>query len=317
MRKPIKFPLITVILILALLLPLSAAFAKVAYPDVIPLPDGFQPEGIALGYGHQFYTGAIAGGAILRGDLLTGDLEQIVDPHPDRFALGMSFDRRSGLLFVSGGGAGAAYVYDGASGADAGQYQLTTSSNTFINDAIVTRDAVYFTDSFQPQMYRLPLGPNGELPDPSQVTTIPLGGDFPFIPGGFNANGIEATPDGQWLVIVNSAAGQLYRVDPASGVGTQIDLDGADAANGDGLVLRGHKLFVVQNFSQQVSVFSVSQDLASASLGAVLTSPNFRIPTTALLFGSSLFVVNARFDVIPPGTARPDDTFEVVRVPLN
>ncbi|MFN2194550.1 MAG: SMP-30/gluconolactonase/LRE family protein [Anaerolineales bacterium] len=317
MRLIKRYPLMTVVLILALLVPVSAAFAKVVYPDVIPLPDGFQPEGIAAGYGRQFYTGSIAGAAILRGDLRTGELEIIADPQPDRAALGMSFDRRTGLLFVSGGPTGNAYVYDGQTGADAGVFPLTEPDAGFVNDAIVTNEAVYFTDSFQPQMYRVPLGSNGELPDPSEVETIPLGGDFPFIPGGFNANGIVASPDERWLVIVNSAAGQVYRVDPATGEGTLIELSGGTAANGDGLILRGSKLFVVQNFSNQVSVFAVNSKLTHGQLGAVLITPDFRIPTTAAIFGDVIYAVNARFDQIAPGEATPDDEFEVVRVPLH
>lgn len=317
MRFTKKFPLLTIVLTLALLLPLSAVLAKAAFPGVIPLPNGFQPEGIAAGYGREFYTGAIAGGAIIRGDLRSGALEQIVDPQPDRFALGMSFDLRSGLLFVAGGGSGAAFVYDGQTGADAGVFQLTSPGVSFINDAIVTRQAVYFTDSFQNQFYRLPLGPSGELPDPAEVETIPLGGDFPFIPGGFNGNGIVASPDESWLVIVNTAVGQVYRVDPATGEATLIELEGGTATNGDGLILRGNKLFVVQNFLNQVSVFAVDAELTHGRLGAVLTTPNFRIPTTAAAFGDAIYAVNARFDQVSPGTATPDDEFEVVRVPIH
>ena len=54
-------------------------------------------------------------------------------------------------------------------GAQLAEYQLTTAESTFINDEVVTRDAVYFTDSFQPYIYKLPLGPGGRLPHPSQV----------------------------------------------------------------------------------------------------------------------------------------------------
>jgi len=39
------------------------------------------------------------------------------------------------------------------------------------------------------------------------------------------------------------------------------------------------------------------------------------IPATAAEFGKSLYVVNARFDVAPPGMPAPDVEFQVVRLP--
>ena len=77
-------------------------------PDVIPLPDGFGPEGIAVGNGATFYAGAALGsmpgllGQILVGDLRTGAFFQLVAP-TGRPALGMKFHSRSKLLFVAGG----------------------------------------------------------------------------------------------------------------------------------------------------------------------------------------------------------------------
>jgi hypothetical protein len=34
-----------------------------AFPDQIPVPDGFFPEGIAVGHGHDFYVGSLLDGA--------------------------------------------------------------------------------------------------------------------------------------------------------------------------------------------------------------------------------------------------------------
>src|SRR4029079_11306827 len=50
----------------------SVALAKASFPDVIALPNGWQPEGIAMGKGTTFYVGSIPTGAIYRGDLRTG-----------------------------------------------------------------------------------------------------------------------------------------------------------------------------------------------------------------------------------------------------
>jgi sugar lactone lactonase YvrE len=155
------------------------------------------------------------------------------------------------------------------------------------------------------------------LPAPADVQTIALGDGFDFIPGAFNANGIEATPDGATLIIVNSATGKLYKVEPLSGEATPIDLMGGSVSSGDGLVLRGRTLFVVQNVLNQIAVVELKPGFSLGKITGLLTSPFFRVPTTAFVFGKALYAVNARFDQIPPGQPAPDDTFEVVRVPIR
>ena len=310
--KPISLLIISM---LVLVVPLFPVAAKAAYPEVIPLQNGFQPEGIALGTGHTFYTGSLNGGAVFRGDLRSGEIVMIAAPGA-RMSTGMKFDERSGLLFVSGGVFGAAYIFDGNSGELVTTYQLTPNAS-FINDVILTRDAAYFTDSFQKQFYKLPLGPAGELPDPADVQTIPLGTGFDFTPGAFNANGIVASQDGSTLIIVNTGAGKLYRVDPATGEAAAIDLGGGLVFNGDGLALRGQTLYVVQNSDNKVAVVELDPGFASGAITGYLTSPHFRVPTTAALFGDALYLVNARFDEIPAGQPAPTDTFEAVRLPIH
>ena len=123
-------------------------------PAVIPLPDGFQPEGIAVGKGMTFYAGSLATGAIYRGDLQTGAGDILVQPQAGRQALGLKYDSRTGLLFVAGGGTGYAYVYNGETGENVAEIQLTISI-PFINDVIITKDAAYFTNSTRPALYRV------------------------------------------------------------------------------------------------------------------------------------------------------------------
>ena len=285
-----------------------------AYPEVIPLPIGFSPEGVVVGNGSDFYVGSLAGGAIYKGDLRTGAGGILVPGQEGLLAVGLAFDARSNYLYVSGGFGGTARVYDAETGALVASVAAAgaTPAN-FTNDVIVTRTAAYFTDSFAPALYRLQLGPQGLIPGSADLQTIPLGGDFVFIPATFNANGIEATPDGTNLFVVNGSAAELYRVDPHTGEATKIDLGGAGVPSGDGLVLEGLTLYVVQNFLNQIAEIQLAPDLASGEIVDVITSPLFRIPTTADLFGSSLYAVNARFDVAPPGVPNAFE-FEVVRV---
>jgi sugar lactone lactonase YvrE len=211
------------------------------------------------------------------------------------------------LLFVAGAATGYAYIYDGQTGANVAAIQLTTSPS-FINDVVITKDAAYFTNSSQPELYRVPLANHGEPLLTSE--TIPLGGDYQFTPGAFNANGIAATPNGKTLIIVNSVDGALYNVDPITGDATLIDLGGEAVPNGDGILLQGKTLYVAQNFFNQIAVVDLNSDFTSATIVDTLTSSNFRIPTTIALFGNSLYAVNARFDTPPT----PTTEYEVVRV---
>ena len=298
-----------ILLVIVLSAAMIAAAPLQAFPDVIPLPDGLQPEGIAVGKGHTFYVGSIPTGAVYRGDLRTGEGDVLVPAQAGRMAIGLKYDERTGLLFVAGGPTGFAYIYDGETGANVDEIQLTTGPR-FINDVVITRDAAYFTNSQQSVLYRVPLENNGELPATLQVQEIPLGGDYVFTPNAFNANGIAATPNGDTLIIVNSVDGVLYNVDPDTGVATRINLGGASVPNGDGILLQGKTLYVVQNRLNQIAVVELNSDLTEGEIVDTITDSDFRVPTTIARFGNSLYAVNARFGT----TATPDTEYEGVRV---
>lgn len=278
--------------------PVAARGGSPRFPDLIPLPTGFQPEGIVSGRETEFFVGSLATGDIFRGDYRTGEGEVLsTDGSP---AVGLSYDSRSDRLFVAGGPSGQAFVYDARTGETDATYQFT-DPGTFVNDVVVTREAAYFTDSFKPSFYRVPLGPGGRLPDQSDVTELEFGDDFQFVSGAFNANGIDATPNGQSLIVVNSTMGLLYRVDPTSGEATEIDLGGDTVRAGDGILLDGQTLYVVQNQFNQISVVKLAPDLSSGEVVDTITDSDFDVPTTVAEFGNSLYAVNARFGTDPTG----------------
>ena len=283
------------------------------FSDVIPLPTGFQPEGIVTGRGTAFFVGSLAGGAIYRGDLRTGEGNVLVPPADGRLAVGLSYDRRSGSLFVAGGSTGQAFVYDAKTGSPAATYDLTGSGG-FVNDVVVTRRAAYFTDSFQSILYLVPLGPGGRLPDASSVETLPLGGDFQPT-GAFDANGIDAPPSGAFLVLVNSSSGLLYRVDPTTGVASEIDLGGETLVNGDGILLDGRTLYVVRNRNDLIAVVRLEPGAEEGEVVGGITDSDFDVPTTVAEFGSALYAVNARFGTVDGPLE--DAAYDVVRVPKN
>jgi len=148
------------------------ALERSAYPDILQLPTGFQPEGITIGPEHTFYVGSLVTGSIYEGDLSTGEGSVFITPPPPAMAVGLSLDTRSGYLFVAGGLMGAGIVYDYTTGDLVGVYPFSTPFTAFINDVVVTQKAVYFTDSSHPTLYKVPLGAGGELPDPSGIIAL-------------------------------------------------------------------------------------------------------------------------------------------------
>jgi len=297
-----------------------------SFPETIPLPDGFQPEGITLGHGPTAYVGSLADGSIYEADLRTGAGSMLVQGSPGlMLTVGLDFDESSGYLFAAGGIFGDGRVYDTKTGELIDQLVLGAAGISWINDVVVTRDAAYFTDSFGPHnyggphIYKVALDSKGA--PIGTVQPLKLVGDwfdvFPASPEELviNANGIVATPDNGTLIVVNSASGHLYTVDPETGVATEIDLGGVGVPYADGLVLRGKTLYVVQNLVNRVSVFTLNPDYSVAMYTHSLTGGGLDTPSTADLFGSWLYAVNARFfDCMPLEYCPPTTEFNVVRV---
>jgi sugar lactone lactonase YvrE len=267
-----------------------------SFPERIALPDGFAPEGIEI-KGKTVYVGSVGTGAVWKGDLRTGRGDTFVPGAAGtRSATGIEYDR--GRLWVAGARFGNVIVYDARTGASLHTIQLATGTDpTFINDLVVTKRAVWLTDSQRPVLYKVALSHNGE---PGAVTTVPLLPEYAHV-AGFNLNGIVATHRGT-LIAVQSAAKKLYAIDPDTGAAKTIDLGGYDLANGDGLLLHGRVLYVVQNQLDQVAVFVLSKDLTRAAHVKTLSEPadQLSVPTTIDRFGKRLYVVNASFGRTPP-----------------
>jgi len=314
MRRPV---LAIAMLVTALVLAGSPA-AAATFPERIPLPDGFYPEGIEVGAGPDFYVGSLLDGAVYKGDLRTGQGAVLAAGAEGRFLAGLKYDGRSGLLWAVGGdGQGTElFAFDAASGELIHEIAI---SGVFINDLVITRNALYITDSLADQLWTVPLTNQGAPAGPPRA--IPLSGDFQFVTEGelpINLNGVDATANGRTLIAVHSTLGVLYRIDPATGVATEIDLGTGAVPSGDGIVLHGRTLYVVQNFLNAVAVVKLRPDLTSGEVVDTITSDLFRVPATAARFGSRLYVVNARFDVAPPpilGGPIMSVDYDVVRVP--
>ncbi|MFI5956092.1 SMP-30/gluconolactonase/LRE family protein [Cryptosporangium sp. NPDC051539] len=282
----------------------------VSLPTTYRLPDGFRPEGIAIGKSPVAYFGSLADGDLVRVDLTSGKSE-VLAQGPGTPSAGLKIDGR-GRLFVAGGSAGNGRVVDTATGTTIAALTFTTATDTFVNDVVLTPSAAYFTDSRQPQLYRVAL-PQHRAPGRRDVTTIPLTGDITYTAEGNNANGITRTPDGKNLIIVQSTTGKLFTVDQ-KGVATQIRVTSDGAAHpltdGDGLLRIGQTLFVVRN--RLNTIVALTLNGRTAALSGTITDTRFDVPTTLAVYRDRLYTPNARFTTAPT----PTTAYTAVSIPL-
>ncbi|MEV6400132.1 superoxide dismutase [Streptomyces sp. NPDC051907] len=287
----------------------AAGTAQQSWPTRFPLPDGFQPEGIAIGSTPYAYFGSIANGDVYRVSLATGRGSVVSQGlGPDHPVIGLKIDRRQRLLFLCGGTSREIRVADVRTGKLLKTYTVG-SGKTMVNDVVLTPRAAWFTDSFKPQLYRLPLDASGQPGD--EVETVPLSGDWEQGES-FTANGISRTPDGKALILVNAFVdgGSLMWVDPRNGVARRVRIGETKLPNGDGLLLLGTILYVVQQMQNAVDVLRLDHAGRSGESIARITDPRFQIPTTAAAWGDRIYLPNARFDVEP----KPDTPYDAVAV---
>ncbi|MCI4063015.1 superoxide dismutase [Micromonospora sp. R77] len=287
--------------------PAAAAGAVRPFPSRIPLPDGFTPEGLTVGRGGTVYVTSILDGAVWRGDLRTGRGEVLIPGVPGTDKAGVKLDR-SGRLWTADFSGGAASVYDARTGALLARYRFTDRPGSLVNDLVITERAVYFTDSARPVLYVVPLGPGGRLPAASAVRELPLTGPA-AVPDAYH-NGIVALPDGD-LLVAQMLPGRLVRVDPVTGASRLVDLGGYSVERADGLVRRGHTLWVVRNLTNMVVEIRLDPTFTRGTVTHETTGPELRVPTTADLFGNALYVVNARFDT----DQTPETDYDIIRLP--
>jgi hypothetical protein len=180
-----------------------------ATADRIELPGGWQPEGIASD-GTALFVDSLADGAIWRGDPATGTGAIWVPGHEGTVAVGLEYESGANRLWVAGGGSGEVRVYDAAGGELLSAYAVEGAG--FLNDVAVAATGAYVTDSMAASLVVIPIGSDGALAAPEEVTLLEIGGAYEHVPDSFNLNGIVATSD--QLLAVQSASGTMYRIDP-------------------------------------------------------------------------------------------------------
>lgn len=277
---------------------------------VIP-GDRVFPEGIAFDESAgAFYTGSTQDGTLYRGDLNTGEVTVFSAAGADGrlAATGMKVDG-AGRLWVSGAGTGHMFVYDTADGSLIARYSTPEPDTRFINDVtLMPGGDAFFTDSFRPHLFRIS-GTDGGAIEP----WLDFTGTVLQYEQGFNLNGIAATRDGQYLFVVHTGNGGLFRIDADSKEVIEVDTGGTALVGGDGLLLEGSTLYVVRNRFGEIVPVTLADDLRSGTIGKSITHESFSFPTTIARAGDSFLVVIAQIDK-REGT--PELPFTVLRIPV-
>lgn len=287
----------------------ARAAPRGSWPTRFPLPNGFQPEGIAIGRSPYAWFGSIADGDVYRASLATGRGRVVIEGlGAGRSVIGLKIDRQERRLFLSGGFSREIRVADVHTRKIVRLFTVG-AEGSMVNDVVLTPGGAWFTDSFRPQLYRLAVDRRGE--PAHEVATVPLGGEWEQGPD-FTANGIARTPDGNALLVVNTVVegGSLMRVDPRDGTARRVGLGGLTIPFGDGLLLLGRHLYIVQQQLNQVDVVRLNAAGTEGRPIARITDPRFRIPTTAAAWDDRIYLPNARFDVTPT----PDTEYDAVAV---
>lgn len=255
------------------------------------------PEGIAYQQSTgQFYVSSTSNGAIFRGELDEAVAPVFLPGGQDgrTVAAGLKVDDQ-GRLFIATGPLGKVYIYDTATGALIAALSNGLPSNaTFVNDIAITKDGTaYATDSVAPYLYRVAQNDAGQF---ELERFIDFTGTALQYQPGFNVNGIVASQNGKYLIVVQSNTGKLFRIEIATKEVTPIDLGGATVTAGDGILLRGRSLYVVRNSRGLISKVQLTGDLSSGTIVSETTDPSFIFPTTIAEARGRLLVVNSQFN---------------------
>lgn len=245
-----------------------------------------------------FYVSEVTGGEIQRG---TADSVQA-----EEWLGGAGTDGRYTARGITVDDEGRIYIAGGPNGTGNDRPDLWVYSpdgellaalrvpddNAFLNDVAIGPDgAAYFTNSNDPTIVRVAEGADGW-----QATEWADGSSLITPREGFNLGGIVLSQDRSAFVVAQGTTGQLWRFSIATGEVSEIDTDGADLRNADGLVRQGRDLAVIRNFDKQLVHLELTPSATSAEhVSSRATDPD-RVLTTGKLLDGRMLLVDSHFD---------------------
>lgn len=288
---------------------------------VLSLPDAAAyPEGVTVDpTTGAVFTNSANTGVVFRVDPDTGASVRIADPlglgdsppaKPVSVALGLKADGQ-GRLWVAGARTGSMHVVDIATGERLARF-TTPEGPWLINDVALTPDAAYFTDTLRPVLWRVA---RDSVADAALEPWLSFEGTALEYGEEPNLNGIVATPDGRYLIVVLMKTGRLFRIDTRTREVTAIDTGDSALDGGDGLALIGQRLFLVRQSAGEVVALDLSADLATAVEARRIKPTELAWPATIAVRGDRLIVANSQLN--RRGSGDPVLPFSLVSIPLS
>lgn len=298
-------------------------FTAMAQTEIssLPLPmDAAYPEGVAVDpVSGKIYLNSASTGFLVRVDPVSGSAEVVADPLkrtpeelqlPGSYALGLKVDAQ-GRAWVAGGRSGSAHVINSHTGQTLAR--LTTPPTTgLLNDVVLTENSAFFTDTRRPMLWR---ASTDSLNDGPLEPWLSLENSPIAYGEGANLNGIAASQDGKYLIVVHMGHGKLFRISTEDRQIEEIMIHGGSLEGGDGLLIHGDRLFVVRQPAQEIVALKLSDDLLHAQEIKRISSPVLKWPATLAISGDRLIVGNSQLNQRPSNT--PNLPFDLAIVPLS
>lgn len=282
---------------------------------ITEFPVDERPEGITEGPESTLFVSQILSGRVLAIDAATGETKEVVGEQIERQAWGLWYYK--GKIFVAGGGSSfgggkpEVYVYDAETGnsiVSCAPLSINTFGD-FLNDVTIREGVAYITDSVNGKL--MAMDAEEALAGKCVVSEVDLPDNFdPIEKDDFGANGVVPYANG--LLVSHEIDGSVWLITDLDNTSPTfqevIPDDGAPGA--DGLTIVEDRLYVTQNFVNEIGVWKLYKEdgggVHATKLGK-LTSSAFDTPATSAAFEGYIYSTNSRFVELPDISAPADD----------
>lgn len=237
-------------------------------------------------------------------------ITQLAPPNFDGVGFKGAFGMQSfgdGFTAVCHGDANEASVYY-AKNASLPPHTITltpsdTSAPSSVAAAVYLKNALYFTNAFQEEIYKVPILDFSEYSVDGAIRFGPAETIKLSTPEGFgyksevsNARAIEIAPDQKHLLVLSEASGAIFRVDPATGEVLKVDVSGAllfrpNDMTACAFYYKSKRLFVTNTYLDSVLVFDLDDDALSATLVAEFKG-KLSTPVSMVMYTSFAIAAN-------------------------
>jgi sugar lactone lactonase YvrE len=256
--------------------------------------DAAFPESIAAApTDGTVYVSSFATGAVVKGST-GGALQPFLAAGADgrTSATGLHVDARGRLLVLTGHGL-QLQIVDAKTGRFEGRLSANDGHASNLNDLVVTKTGdAYITETGTPAIYRATAGQLAGRKGHLTRWVAPKSSVVPNDPSHLNLNGIALTADERYLLVGQTATGNLYRIDIKTRAIRRVAITGGSLAGSDGLLLRKRVLYVVTH-AGGIAKVALNGKYTAGRISATLTDPTLDFPTSIAASGGRLVVTNA------------------------